>query len=386
MAPDCAYNGKETEGDIMLTALLFAAAALADLPAAAIHTAPVDGHPFGMVATNDSQHLLATIEGKSSGIAAFGITPDGMTKEGFAALDGTPTDFGLTPQGDIAVVTTFKHVYFVDVSKLIAGAADAVLGRVDTSGSSVNAAVSPDGAIALVAEENDGVISVLDLAAARTNGFKHIPVLGQAAVGTNPIGIAFDGAYAYVTVERAASGLNWPDSCAAEGPGGDQAGAKGAVVTLSLKALETHPNGATLVGITPAGCVPVRLALSHDGSRLFVSTRGDGKVLAFDRLKLASDPRHAQIYETTVGSAPIGIVASDKAVFVALSARFGDAGAPSSVVALDAATLAPIATLPAGNFPRELALTPDSHWLFIGNFTSGTVEQVDLTAISAGSR
>lgn len=370
----------------MLAALFLAAAALADLPAAAIHTVPVDGHPFGLVVTADSRHLLATIEGKSSGIAAFGIAPDGLRKEGFVALDGTPTDFALAPEGDIAVVTTFKHIYFVDTQKLIAGGDDAVLGRVDTSGSSVNAAVSPDGKIALVSEEGDGTVSVLDIAAARAGHFKHAPVLGHVAVGTGPIGIAFDSGaqYAYVTVQRAAPGLNWPETCAAESPGGT-AGAQGAILTLNLKALETRPNGPTILGIAPAGCVPVRLALSADGDRVFVTARGDGKVMAFDRLKLASDPKHARIAEAVVGSAPVGIAASSRAVFATLSARFSDAAAPSSVIALNPSDLTPIATIPAGNFPRELALTADGRWLFIGNFNSGTLEQVDLTTLPQDS-
>jgi DNA-binding beta-propeller fold protein YncE len=40
-----------------------------------------------------------------------------------------------------------------------------------------------------------------------------------------------------------------------------------------------------------------------------------------------------------------------------------------------------VSTIPAGSFPRELAVTADGHVLVLTNFASRTVELVDLTRL-----
>lgn len=64
---------------------------------------------------------------------------------------------------------------------------------------------------------------------------------------------------------------------------------------------------------------------------------------------------------------------------------FSRASRTPSIAALNPSDLTPIVTIPAGDFPRELA-TPDGYRLFIGNFSSGTLEQVDSTTLQPPTR
>jgi DNA-binding beta-propeller fold protein YncE len=41
-----------------------------------------------------------------------------------------------------------------------------------------------------------------------------------------------------------------------------------------------------------------------------------------------------------------------------------------------------IGTIPAGGFPRELRLAPDGHTLLVTNFSSRTLEMIDMARAS----
>ncbi len=81
------------------------------------------------------------------------------------------------------------------------------------------------------------------------------------------------------------------------------------------------------------------------------------------------------------GPSPVGIAVDGNRLFVTLSNRFDQGAGMSSVAIVDAATLAVTGRIPAGVFPRELAVTADRHWLFVSNFGSNDLEQVDLRAV-----
>jgi len=360
----------------MLSALL-AAAAIATVPESAIHHYALKGAPFGVVATRDSRHLfVATAQGEK-GLAAYDVTGDSLSRTGFAPLDGMPTDFALTPDETIAVVAAGEHVYFVDTAKLSAGGRDAVLGRMDLSSESIHATVSPDGRFAFISEERDGVVTVIDFDKARTAHFAPSAIVGRIDVGIAPIAATFskDGQWLYVTVQRAPEGLGWPDTCLAES-GEDRHYAQGAVVTLRTDAAESTPAHA-VSGIAAAGCNAVRLVLTEDG----VTARGSGDLLAYDTAALPGHEIRRPSRRLAVGTSPVGVAVDGPHIFVTLSDRFDQRAGASSVAVVDTATLALTGRIPAGVFPREVAVTPDHRWLFISNFGSNDLEQVDLGAV-----
>ncbi len=365
---------------------LIAAAAIAALPTAvipdtAIHHYALKGAPFGVVPSSDSRHLFLATAAGEKGLAAYDIGDGNLTRTGFVALDGA-TDFSLTPDGSLAVVAGSGHVYFIDTAKLIAGGQGALLGHMALSETSINTAVSPDGHFAFVAEEGEAVITVIDLDKARAGNFAKSAVIGRIAVGYSPIAIVFskDGQWIYVTVEAAANSLNWPNTCNDETGRGGASHAQGAVITLNTAAAEAGSDRA-VAGIAAAACSAVRLKLSDDGARAYVTARASGEVVAFDTAGLPGKVSRSPATTAPVGPSPVGITGDGDHLFVALSNRFKQGQGESSVVIVDPQTLAVTGSIPAGVFPREVTVTPDHRWLFISNFGSNDLEQVDLKAV-----
>jgi hypothetical protein len=80
------------------------------------------------------------------------------------------------------------------------------------------------------------------------------------------------------------------------------------------------------------------------------------------------------------------LVRDGSLIVVADSNRFGAAGATSdlSVVNVAAAVAgkpAVVGVIPAGGFPREMALEPDGQRLLVSNYMSGQLETVSIPSI-----
>jgi DNA-binding beta-propeller fold protein YncE len=101
---------------------------------------------------------------------------------------------------------------------------------------------------------------------------------------------------------------------------------------------------------------------------------------------LLSDPTHALIGKVPVGTAPVGVgvIEDGRKVIVTNSNRFfGGADDRQTLVVLDASkivagTAAILGTVPAGGFPREIRLTSDKLTLLLTNFSSRTLELINL--------
>jgi DNA-binding beta-propeller fold protein YncE len=127
------------------------------------------------------------------------------------------------------------------------------------------------------------------------------------------------------------------------------------------------------------------MAITPDGARIYVTARNSNAVLAFDTARLLSDPVHARIGEAPAGAAPVPIAVVDagRKVIAGNSNRFADSNAPQSLVVLDAAKMeagtdAALGAIPAGAFPREMALSADGHTLFLTNFGSNSLQVIDV--------
>lgn len=139
----------------------------------------------------------------------------------------------------------------------------------------------------------------------------------------------------------------------------------------------------------PAGCSPVRMAISPDGARIYVTARNSDALLEFDSARLVSDPAHARIGSAPVGSAPVPVAVVDggKKIVVGNSNRFARSPTdPQTLTVLDAAKIAQgaaavLGTIPAGAFPREMALSPDGRTLFLTNFGSNTLQVMDVARL-----
>lgn len=79
-----------------------------------------------------------------------------------------------------------------------------------------------------------------------------------------------------------------------------------------------------------AGCSPVRMAISPDGRRIYVTARNTNAVEAVDATKLFSDPDPARVGLAPVGEAPVPVAVIDggKKVVAGNSNRFAGGDAP----------------------------------------------------------
>jgi DNA-binding beta-propeller fold protein YncE len=272
----------------------------------------------------------------------------------------------------------------------------------------IETASSSDGRYIFVSFEYgspDGAIAVYRIGSTSVPRFGPGDYVGAITLGGAVVGSALspDGRYLYVTSEvggrspgqrhapsvpfkpgetlahRLSSGQSSPllGKGGVTGPEPD-----GTLSVISVDTAERDPDRAVLATV-PALQQPVRLAVSPDGSVIWVTARASNRLLAFSATQLLSDPARALLADVAVGTAPVGIALADDGnrVIIADSNRFNAAGANAAIVGARAALArrpAIIATLRAGQFPREVAVEPDGIAL-ISNFASDQLEAINTT-------
>jgi DNA-binding beta-propeller fold protein YncE len=156
---------------------------------------------------------------------------------------------------------------------------------------------------------------------------------------------------------------------------------RGVLSVVNVAKAESRPQEA-VVSTVAAGCFTVRVAVSPNGETVWVTAAGSNQLLAFSSRKLVRDPAHALLATVRVGALPHGVTTFDhgQLIAVASSNRRNVLGAITIVNARAALNGSPslIAEIPAGLFPRELAIEPDGTTLLATNFASGELEAVDL--------
>jgi DNA-binding beta-propeller fold protein YncE len=194
-----------------------------------------------------------------------------------------------------------------------------------------------------------------------------------------------DGKRLYATSELARAANGWPPECRPEGgqpPG--RLNPEGALLAIDVARAITDPEH-SILSEAPAGCGPVRLALSPSGDRVYVSARDGGELLVFDSARLIADPARARSGSVPLG-APIGLAVLDSGTRIAVanlrSLDPSEAHRDQQIAVIDPAKAAlgrgaVIGAIPAGEYPRELAVSNDGRTLFLTNFFSNTVQIVD---------
>jgi DNA-binding beta-propeller fold protein YncE len=356
------------------------------------------GRPFQPLATSDGCWIFVTMSSmvaSDNGIAVLRRSGGRVSLAHVVPFEGGATSLVMTHDGTLLMVAAGDRVVFLDPVRLTAGRGGAVLGSmVDPAGEGrINLNVSPDDRYLFVSEERSAAIAVIDLGQARRSRFSPASVVGRIPVGNAPIALVFspDGKRLYTTSQSAPAGLTWPNMCRPEGAAASVLVNHpfGAVIVVDVARAESDP-AHSVIATVAAGCNPVRLALSPAGDRAYVSVRGDDTVLVFDTEKLASDSAHALVAKVPVGTAPVGIAVIDHGskIVVTNSNRFaGSAADHQDLNVIDASKVASgaaavVGSIPAGGFPREIRTTADGRTLLLTNFTSKTLEIVDLDRLA----
>jgi DNA-binding beta-propeller fold protein YncE len=354
-----------------------ASAVAATLDQARTAMTPVAGNPFGVAVTSDSrwafvaQSSAARVEVMRVGPALSPAAVRSITLPGNAQ----PLGETLTRDGRYLLVASDDGAVVLSVQRAERGSPGAVLGTLQDRHASgaIEVAVSPDGGYAFVTEEDSHAAAVFNLRFALAHGFGPGSFVGTIPLGLAPVGMAVspDGRWLYATSE--------------EMPGAGPAGPTGSLSIISLPRAETDPS-ASVEATVRAGCSPVRVITSAHGSQVWVTARESDDLLCFSASLLRTDPAHALTAIVRVGEAPVGLmlVRDGTRMVVADSNRFGAAGATSNLAVVKVASgrePALLGYLPAGLFPREMALEPGGKTLLVTNYASSQLEAVNVTTL-----
>jgi len=366
------------------------------------------GSPFEPVITADGCWLFVTLAGGNGSaggnIAVVRRDTGKLSLVRTVPIKGGPTGAVLTHDGKILVVADGGYLAFLDAGRLISGQGDPVLGYIGSGGplGFIYVNVTADDKIVFAAAERAAGVVVVNMERVRAGRFADDAVIGKLDVGNAPL--SPDGRYLYTTSEVSLAGWKWPDVCRPENaaaPGGRGRGrvsppyhGQGAIIVFDVALALTDPSRAAVSRVA-AGCGTVRLALSPDGGTAYVSARADNSLLAFDAHRLVTDSAHALLGKVEVGDAPVGVAVVDDGarIVVTNSNRFaGNAGDRQPLAVVDAVKLraggkkAVLGEIPAGGFPRELRQSADGRTLFLTNFTSRTLEMIDLARALPAAR
>ena len=354
-------------------------------------TVPLPAAPFMVAPSKDGCWVFVSLTGRgeNSGIAVLKRSGGKIELVRVAPFPSSPTGITLTHDGKLLIGAATNLTVIADVKKMTEGAPDAVAGSIAGGRGSIYANTTDDDRLLFVAEENGESITVIDLESARRNGYTPDAVIGKVPVGLAPIALTLspDNKWLYTTSQLALPDWSWPKACKPEGapvPDSVITNPEGAVVVIDVARARTDPAHAVAARV-PAGCSPVRMTSSPKGDRIYVSARNSNAVLEFDTAKLVSDSAHAMVGIAPVGDAPVPVMAVDKGrrLLVGNSNRFAGRGDPQSLTVLDAARIsqglaAVQGIIPAGSFPREMAVSSDQRTLFLTNFGSNSLQVLDI--------
>jgi DNA-binding beta-propeller fold protein YncE len=371
---------------IVITLALTTTAALA-APAfgvnadAVIATVPVPGQPFASVSTHDGRVLFVSVSGAEGGVVVFRTVPKGLARIGFVPVR-THSALGMSLLADdsVLLVADGNGVALIDAAAAAKGErTDAVYVDDGPNAGTTEVLAAPDGRTAFATDEYLATVSVLRIQR-QPGGAPGAVRAGHIDVDRAPVGMALspDGTTLYVTSEVAVRGGATAD---AKGELVRRCGPRG-VANGTLTAIDVARSA--VVARLAAGCSPVRTVVTADGATVWVSVRGDDRVVAFDAAKIRTDPTHAAVTQAQVGSAPVGIalLAHDTLLAVANSNRFDPGSSTSTASILRLGTPPSLrGSVATGSFPREFSLSPDGAVLYLTNFRSRTVELIDVTRL-----
>jgi DNA-binding beta-propeller fold protein YncE len=329
--------------------------------------------PFGVAVTADGSWGFASLR---AGLGVFRLAAGrAPVLVRIIPLPATPVaGIALSPDGRLLLVADEETgAVVVSVPAAESGANGAVLGTLSgpgaQGGGAIEVAVSPDGRYAFVSLESSGEIAVFNLAAALAHGFGRGVYVGAIPTQVAPVGLAFapDGRWLYSTSEARNSNTQ-----------------VGTLEVINVARAESDP-ARSVVARVGAGCNPVRVTTSANGSVVWVTARASDALLAFSTAALRANPRSALLADVAVGEAPVGLalVRDGSLIVVADSNRFNVSGQHASLAVVDvhdalAGQPALLGYLPAGAFPRDVAANRSGSAVLVANHDSGQVESVNV--------
>jgi DNA-binding beta-propeller fold protein YncE len=374
----------------LLLAAALTSAALASAQVLDSRTFSTDGHPMQAIWTPDGQHVLVTVTNHGrSGVEVFSVEGDKLKRKAFQTTGGENAQgILLIPNtGLLAVGLANSGVAFLPLDATLKGkATPRAIPQGDRPGSQF-LATTPDGHTLFVSNEygQRGNVGVIALRRDDQNKLAPITTVQIPTPDTTPsITISPNGSRLYALAEvvpRApevialGSDAELQHKGCSQGPNG-RTQPNGGVYVIDTAKAAALPHDATadqqrgaIPSLINSGCSPVRAAVSSDGRTVYVTARGDNKVLVFDAAALENDPGNAFLRAIpTGGEAPVGLALfdHDRKLLVANSNRFSNGPGNATVIDLADPTKPTILqTIRTGQFPRNITTSPDGKTLLL---------------------
>jgi 6-phosphogluconolactonase (cycloisomerase 2 family) len=354
-----------------------------------VTTINLPSSPFAAIAAKDGCTIFVSMNGRQDpsapGHIAVLVRADGkITVARDVAVPnqgGAVLGLALSHDGKLLAAANNSGVLLLDVNRLMAGNGKPMVETKDEaagSAGSLGVAITADDRLLFVSDAAIASITVYDLAKLR-GGDTH--AIGSIPVGEHTVNMVFspDGGKLYAISEEA---LDGPASCPPQGNNVGGADRQGQLTVVDVARAASDPAGAVLAKI-PAGCDSVRVGLSKDGARAYVTDRAVDSLIVFDTARLVNDSGHALIARMSPGKAPVGVTAAGGIVVVADSNRLAPAGRTREWLSvIDPVTFKMRGNIPAGLFPRDLDVTADGKALLVTNTNSNSFALVDLARLT----
>src|SRR3989304_2505636 len=282
-----------------------------------------------------SKNEVIAILDAGNGPSSIQVTPDGS--KAYVVNSGTDTRPGNT-------------VSVIDIPS------DTVAFTVNVESRPNGLAITPDGSKVYVTGVSSGfgVVSVIDVS---TN--EVIPQIIKVGTRPSTITITPDGSKAYVTNS------------------GTDAEPGNTVSVIDVEQSVIDPANAVIATVI-VGTRPGVIAISPDGSRVYVANLNSNTVSVIDVEKSVLDPSNAVIdtVSENVGPTPIGIAITgdNSKLYVA---NFGTSSSPAHTVSvIDIATNRVVTTVTVKPNPIAILIAPDNSRVYVANADTITVIDV----------
>jgi DNA-binding beta-propeller fold protein YncE len=383
---------------------------------------PTLGNPTSAVTTSDGKYIFVSVTNVGtpnftgpdsaagaridvvSGIQIFHVVRNQLVASGFVRTGNAGANGLVLLAGEktLAVGVGDEGVVFLDVTELLKGNAKPRFADQGEKAGTFDVVATADGKFVFSANEygivdkERGSIGVIATGIDKLGHVQTPKTLRRIPVGdvVPSLTISHDGKRLYVATELVPSnkqvsiaGQNNPlltrrDCVQQKGtlPRGN-----GFISVIDIgRATSGSIDADAIVSRVAAGCSPVRLAESANGSSLFVTARGDNSVLQYHVAALAADAeRSFQRAIPSGGDAPVGLrlFDQDRLLAVANSNRFAD-GAGNLAVLDFSSPRTPSKIIPAGTFPRNISLGHSPDVLLLTNYSSRSLEVVRIVRSS----
>jgi DNA-binding beta-propeller fold protein YncE len=357
-------------------------------------TASLSGHPVASAPVSADLVFVAVRAwngGDRSGIEVLQRSGGGLHSTAVITLPSAPAGLALSPDGRVLLAALDDGVAVLDVARAAAGDPSSVLGTASTGAVAGTSALAiAGGRYVLTADQAANRVTVLDLPRLEAGDFGPAVQVGAVDVDMGPagLGVSPDGRYVYVVsqVQRPAVSLGPSDFVYGLLTYVGVPRRSGTLSVIDMKRMELDPTTSVIARV-PAGCGPVQVATSPDGTLVWVVARRSNELLAFRRDQLLAGATRP-VTAVPVGAAPQGLrlVEHGAVALVVSSDRSQDPGSPQTMDVVD--TAAALTGRPAlrsavevGGLPQEIDVTPDQRTAYVANSGTSSLSTVDLAGV-----